>query len=913
MKPWYKVVTPRAEVMEGRSFNPDEFAIALEQVVDGTAPQDYVDPGLFFSRTYLTHALKEHTSVVLRRLSGETENAPGVLTLITQFGGGKTHTLTALYHIARSGPDAAGFSGMAGLLADKGLATCPTARVGVFVGNAWDPSNGVEAPWIDLAHQLAGKKGVDALGASARAAPPGTAALGRLFDSADAPVLLLFDEVLNFVNRHDDRTAEHFLAFMQNLTVAVSGTTRVAAVISLPRSQVEMTGRDQQWQAKITKVVHRVAKDLIANDESEISEVVRRRLFEDLGDPAVHQRVAKVYADWCLENSARLPSEWLAVDTAKTEAKAREFLRSRFATCYPFHPATLSVFQRKWRALPQFQQTRGALSMFAQWISWVARRHFEEARTEGLITLGSAPLDKRDFRTAVLGQLGQPLLGVAIDTDIAGERAHARALDVGTKEALRDIHRRVGATIFFESSGGQVDKTAHLPELRFALGEPGIDTATIDNAANALVKRGFFIRGAGSDGYRIHHQATLTKVANDRRASLDETGEVFRAIRDLVKKEFNAGARPPFTFFPKGSSALPDVPRLTLVVIDPEAAWEGETIESVGDWTRHRGGSDRLYPGALIWCAKMPGRELQDKIEWWLAWKRVAHELAAGDLGEEYGSADHEEVSNQLASAAQAAKDAVWASYRYVALFDRDSKENDLNVIDLGTGHSGSTFSGRIIGALTDEGLLSETISAGYIERNWPHALLASGCWELVALRKSFLDGSLTRLIDPEAILRQQIVAFVHRKDFGLASGKKEDGFTRVWYGESVSPEEVTFESGVFLLTRAAAEQFKQESPSEGPDPTPLPPADPPPPPSSEPEALHTLRLTGPVPPEMWNRLGIKLLPRLQTGTGLGVRVEFEVHVPGSQAMNLKNDVEKILAELELKDRLIVTLSTKGP
>ena len=106
MEAWHRIVTLRREVREGRSFSPDEFAIALEQVVAGTAPEDYRDPAQFFSRTCFTRALKEHAGMTLRRLAGETENTSPVLTLITQFGGGKTHTLTALYHLARAGADA---------------------------------------------------------------------------------------------------------------------------------------------------------------------------------------------------------------------------------------------------------------------------------------------------------------------------------------------------------------------------------------------------------------------------------------------------------------------------------------------------------------------------------------------------------------------------------------------------------------------------------------------------------------------------------------------------------------------------------------------------------------------------------------------------------------------------------------
>src|SRR5690242_17704407 len=371
MEPWYKNATPRAEVREGRSFNPNEFAIALEQVAADKGPDDYRKPEQFFARTCFTRALREHMGMVLRRLAGRTENSAPVMTLVTQFGGGKTHTLTALYHLANSGNTVKSDPGVAQLLADAGLKDIPEAKVAVFVGNAWDSSQGRETPWIDIARQLAGDKGVAALGTSAKNIPPGTGAIGDLVDAAGGSVLILCDEVLNYINRYRGEDADKFHAFIQNLTVAMTGTERSAAVVSLPRSQVEMTDYDLQWQEKINKVVRRVAKDLIANDEAEISDVVRKRLFKDLGSDKVRKAVAKSYSDWCFERRNQLPPEWTAVDTATTDAKAREFLRARFESCYPFHPATLSVFHRKWSALRQFQQTRGALAMFAQWISYV--------------------------------------------------------------------------------------------------------------------------------------------------------------------------------------------------------------------------------------------------------------------------------------------------------------------------------------------------------------------------------------------------------------------------------------------------------------------------------------------------------------------------------------------------------------
>jgi hypothetical protein len=808
MEPWYKIAIPRKEVREGRSFNPDEFAIHLEQVIAGSAPEDYREPGPFFARTFFTRALREHAGMALRRLAGETSNTAPVMTLITQFGGGKTHTLTALYHLATEGASATEYPGVADLIRDAGLNQVPAARVAAFVGNAWDPQEGRETPWIDLARQIAGDVGVRELGPAAQTTPPGTEALGRIFKAAGGPVLILFDEVLNFLNRHRDM-AEQFHPFIQNLTVAITGTTHCAAVISLPRSQVEMTDWDMQWQEKITKVVRRVAKDLIANDETEISEVVRRRLFDDLGSERVRKNISRAYADWCFERRAQLPHEWTAVDSAATESRAKEYLQERFEACFPFHPAVLSVFQRKWQALSQYQQTRGTLAMLAQWISWANRTEFIEARREPLITLGSAPLEVPEFRSVVLGQLGESRLAAAIDSDIAGTQAHARALDADTSGPLRNIHRRVGTSIFFESSGGQVDRVAHLPELRFALGEPQVDTASVDNAAFALENKSYFFRRVGTDGFRISYQPTLKKVVNDRRASLDKETEIKPAMRTLVKKEFERGLGISPVWFPPDSTSVQDTPRLTLVVVDPSSEWtgSGSVREQIADWTRRRGNSDRLYPAALVWCLKKPGRELREKVELWLAWKMVQKEISEGTIGGDFESADLSDIQGNVAGAAAAAEDEVWGGYRYAVILDRN-KTDWLKVIDLGAGHSssGETLSGRVITALKAGGLLSESVGAGYVERHWPPALKDSGAWPLSSLRKSFLDGSLTRLLDPDATLRKKIVEFVARGDFGLASNLKPNGtYERVWFAEEIGPEEVSFEHQVFLLLKDKA------------------------------------------------------------------------------------------------------------
>jgi len=919
MEPWYKVATPRKEVRDGRSFNPDEFAIALEQIVAGVAPADYNDPRQFFARTCFTRAFKENTSLVLRRLSGKTENTAPVQTLITQFGGGKTHMLTALYHLASAGKPANGFPGVSELIREAGLSEVPKAKVAVFVGNAWDPSEGRETPWIDIARQLAGEQGVKELGPAAKESPPGTDSINRLIKVADGPVLLLFDEVLNLLSRHK-RFAESMHAFLHNVMRGFIGMPNRAAVLSLPRSQVEMTDWDLQWQEKILKIVGAVAKPLIVIDEAEISEVVRRRLFEDLGDEKNRRKVANAYADWCFERRAQLPSEWTAVDTATTEAKARDYLRSRFENCYPFHPATLSVFQRKWQALPQYQQTRGTLAMLAQWISLSYREGFTKARREAFITLGSAPLEVLEFRSVVLGQLGESRLVAALDADICGQNSHARALDADTKGPLRDIHRRVGTVILFESSGGQVDKISHLPELRFALGEPEIDTTSIDNAAFALEDKSYFIRRVGSDGFKISHQATMKKVVNDRRASLDESSEIKPVMRTFVQKEFEKGASVPLVFFPGEGAAVQDTPKLTLVIMGPELEWtgSGSLRDQIGEWTKQRGNSPRLYPGSLVWCLKKAGRDFHEKVELWLAWKKVAKEISDGTLGGDFEKTDRAEIQAKVSDAEEAAKDEVWGGYRFVVISDK--KEPDgLKVIDLGAGHSssGETLCGRVIAALKSQALLNESVGAAYTERNWPPALKESGAWPLSSLRQSFLDGSLTRLLDSDSVLKTKIVEWLSKGEFGLASGLRPDGtYERLWFEELVGTDEILFDSGVFLLTKKKAKILKSRS---GIEPTAEPLSEPElfpkadsgttPEPEPEPEAApgpktKTIRLRGSIPPEIWNRFGTKIIPKIRSGKDVTIEVKFSTTVELTMSKNLESELHQLLQDLGIGDKI---------
>jgi predicted AAA+ superfamily ATPase len=342
-KPWFREVDPRLEVKRGRSFNPDEFAIALEQVIAGTAPNDYKDPVQFFARTCFTRALKEYAGMVLRRLSGETQNTSPLIGLVTQFGGGKTHTLTSLYHMVRSSKKVSGLDGVKEFLKENKLTAAPEARVAAFVGNAWDPQEGRETPWIDLARQLGGAEAVAHLGPDARTVAPGTGVLARIL--AGKPTLILMDEVLNFVNRHNKKV-EQFYAFCQNLSVALTESPQAVAVMSLPRSQVEMTPQDVEWHDRLCKIFRRVMKEVIANEEVEISEIIRRRLFEDLGPEKTRKAIAKER-----QSQRNTQTGASTIDVTSRRSGRRLTLRQQTVKLGTFFersskPATLSILPR---------------------------------------------------------------------------------------------------------------------------------------------------------------------------------------------------------------------------------------------------------------------------------------------------------------------------------------------------------------------------------------------------------------------------------------------------------------------------------------------------------------------------------------------------------------------------------------
>jgi predicted AAA+ superfamily ATPase len=290
LKPWYKVVIPREDLREGRPLDASEFAVHLDHVREGRAPADYQNPARFFERTFLAKNLGTLAAGVVRRLSGIKVETSPIYNLTTQFGGGKTHALTLLYHLAQGGAAAASWKGVPSILEAAGVKTAPQAAIAVFVGTEFDAISGRggkngepirHTPWGEIAFQLNGTEGFATVAKHDEQRTAPSAEVIRQFLPKDRPVLILLDELLNFMgrNRKSGLTAQLY-AFVQNLSEEARAQDRVVLAVSLPSLLDEMTPDDEADFDRFQKLLDRLGKAMIMSAEAETSEIIRRRLFE---------------------------------------------------------------------------------------------------------------------------------------------------------------------------------------------------------------------------------------------------------------------------------------------------------------------------------------------------------------------------------------------------------------------------------------------------------------------------------------------------------------------------------------------------------------------------------------------------------------------------------------------------------
>ena len=534
LRPWVEVALPHPDVMANR-FKEAEFAADLFAVDSGNASEGYATPMAFFGITFLTEGLQRVLVAALQRMGGV--GGDPVIGLQTAFGGGKTHTMLAIYHLAKhlyDGGDPRELPGMDAIVSRAGLSTMPRPQVAVFVGSARGTDVSLtlrEGPkvytlWGYMAWRIAGEAGLRLVEEAERARTnPGSALLVELF-RLSGPAVILLDEVVAYARQLPDDRFEALLSFVQSLTEAAKMVPGILVVGSLPESDIE-AGGDKGVQAlrRLQAVFGRVHSSWLPAQGDETYEIIRRRLFQQLdteGEKARDQTV-KAFHELYRKNPAEFPPE-------AREARYLELLR----VSYPIHPELFDRLSKEWASLEKFQRTRGVLRFMANVIGVL----WHERSGDPLILPARVPVSHERVRASVLYPLN-PAFAAVVDREVDGDGSLPTRMEANPSRRISQARAatRAARAVFICSAplSGQPNAGITGPSLRLACAEPGDQLAVFGEALRELSERATYLYEE-SGRYWFSTQPTLNRLAEERAKSFPEH-QVDEAIAEILRKD----------------------------------------------------------------------------------------------------------------------------------------------------------------------------------------------------------------------------------------------------------------------------------------------------------------------------------------------------------------------------------------
>lgn len=650
LKPWREVVNPHRDVASGR-YQQAEFAADLWQVHLGEGSDEYQKPVDFFRRTYLTESLKQLLIGAVRRLTGE--GGDPVVQLQTNFGGGKTHSMLALYHLF-SGAAPGELLGIDDVMKEAGVTKLPTVKSVVLVGNRISPGNPVIKPdgtvirtlWGEIAWQLGGKNAFDRVRADdERATSPGDA-LRELFNEY-SPCLILIDEWVAYARQlHDSSdlpagSFETHFTFAQALTESAKLAKQCLLVISLPASDtsgsphaqaddVEVGGqRGRAALDRLRNVVGRLESSWRPASAEEGFEIVRRRLFEPLVDQmqfVARDTVARAFYDLYRTQHAEFPHECRDSDYEK-----------RLKAAYPIHPEVFDRLYTDWSTLVKFQRTRGVLRLMAV----VIHSLWEKGDRNPLILPSTIPIDDPRVQSELTRYLSDNWVPV-IEKDVDGPNALPLRLD-GEVPNLGKFAacRRVARTIYLGSAPITTAANRGVEDRRVKLGcvMPGESTSIFGDALRRLSAAATYLYQDGTR-YWYSTQPTVTRIAEDRAEELKHnpdtvTRELDKRLRTDLRKTGDFSRVHPL---PQSGQDVPDDydARLVVLGIDhPYSKEPGCAAEIAAKAILvSRGNTPRLFRNTLVFLAVDQSRlqDLDEAVRRYLAWESILSEKETLDL-----------------------------------------------------------------------------------------------------------------------------------------------------------------------------------------------------------------------------------------------------------------------------------------
>ena len=652
LKPWREVLQPHDDVATG-NFHASEFAADLYKVASGgEVDSDYADPVEFFRRTYLTEGLRDLIGRAVRRFEGD-ENVSPVINLQTNFGGGKTHSMLSLWHVAAGLPVGEFPQETQELLIANGYTGTRVNRVAI-VGNHFSPSGVVKDDgthvntiWGELAWQLGGAEAFALVAkADADRTHPGDS-LHRLLKEY-APAVILIDEWVAYarslVGRDDlaGGTFDDQFTFAQSLTEACKGTPGVLLAVSIPASETGISGgpviagnaeevggaNGLEALKRLQNVVRRVAEQWRPASSDEAYNIVKQRLFKQADAAALASigATAKAYVEMYRKYSDDFPRE------------VREVAyEERIKRTYPIHPELFDTLYEEWSSLERFQRTRGVLRL----MSTVIHALWTGEDAAPLIMPGSIPLATANVN-AELTQYLQDSWKTIIDADVDGGNSEPARID--TEKPLfgqRSLTKRLARTVFFGAAPtiapGSVHKGTVTQRVFLGTAVPGDVPGNFHAALTQLGDRAtYFYSGSGKYWYDL--QPNITRTAKDQAERLHKEDVWAEIVERLQGQARTRGDFAGVHICPENNGDIPDTDEARLVILHPKFAHRRGAESVAKDFARkateQRGSANRTHRNMLVYLTADETRleELDSATRDYLGWAHVLSNEADLDL-----------------------------------------------------------------------------------------------------------------------------------------------------------------------------------------------------------------------------------------------------------------------------------------
>jgi len=830
MKAWREVAVPHPDVLEG-TFQQSEFAADLSAVRDGKATIEYQDAKAFFQRTYITEGMRLLLTSVANRLN--KKGGDPVIQLQTSFGGGKTHTMLAVYHLATRTSKLTDLPGVGTLLDQAGLMDVPKAKVAVLDGNQMAPgqprqrgSLQVKTLWGELAWQLGGESLYEKIRDSdEHGTSPGKGLLQEILQAA-SPCVILIDELVAYIRQFGEEksypggTFDSNLSFLQALTEAIKLVPDAIMLASLPESDVEAgSTHGLSVLHSLEKTVGRVQALWKPVATEEAFEIVRRRLFEPIKDTATRDAVCLAFTETYRTIGSGLPNE---------TQEARYLTRLQQA--YPIHPEVFDRLYEDWSGLQGFQRTRGVLKLMAK----VIHRLWQDNNQDLMIMPGSLPLYDGSCRSELTQHL-TPGWEPVIERDIDGERSET--LELENKEPRFGsiaAARKVARTLFLgtaPSSGSTKAGLRGQDRGRVLLGclQPGQTAATYQDALSRLVDRLHFLTATGdksvdSTRYWFDTRANLRREMEDRKARFDEKKEVRERIAFELKTITAGSSLFDGTHIFAAHSDIPDDESLRLVLLPPIKLFSTTdkqiAFNEVKDYIKTNGVKPRHRANRLIFVASDASvyQRVIDQTRTVLAWDSILDDIKARRL---VVDRLQEDQAQKQKSISQGGLESTYREcFKWLlcpVLEAATDKEVLVEYFPIPT--AGVSFQKAVEQVCKENELVITTWAASHLKKWLMELYWKDGQRDVPA--KTFWDDSTKYLFLPrlknEGVLNQAIQSGSSSRDFfGIAIGKDGDKYQGFQFGKGF----LTADSNILLIAPEEAKRY-QETIVDPPPPPP--------------------------------------------------------------------------------------------